>query len=49
MKDNKIILYEGVKKKFVFFLVELLLLDWFLFFWVVFFDINLIVVCMFFV
>lgn len=45
-KDNKTISYEGVKKKFVFLLAELLLLDWFLLFWVVSSDINSIVACM---
>lgn len=34
------------KKKFVFLLAELLLLDWFLLFWVVSSDINSIVACM---
>lgn len=38
--------HEGVKKKFVFLLAELLLLDWFLLFWVVSSDINSIVACM---
>lgn len=48
-KNEKItkLFHEGVKKKkFVFLLAELLLLDWFLLFWVVSSDINSIVACM---
>lgn len=46
MKDNKTISWRSKKKKFVFLLAELLLLDWFLLFWVVSADINSIVACM---
>lgn len=46
MKDNKTISWRSKKKKFVFLLAELLLLDWFLLFWVVSSDINSIVACM---
>lgn len=46
MKDNKTISWRRIKKKFVFLLAELLLLDWFLLFWVVSSDINSIVACM---
>lgn len=45
-KDNKTISWRSKKKKFVFLLAELLLLDWFLLFWVVSSDINSIVACM---
>lgn len=45
-KDNKTISWRSKKKRFVFLLAELLLLDWFLLFWVVSADINSIVACM---